>query len=435
MTEPADRDRYEAFMNGLVDLIVDKYDGSLKAEHGTGRNMAPYVAREWGEHATELMWQVKALADPDAVLNPDSVLSRDPSIHLDHLKSNPPIEEAGRAHLCVECGFCEPVCPSRDLTTTPRQRIVVRREIARQPDGSPVARALLEQYVYDGEETCAVDGSCLTVCPLGIDTGALIKDVRARSHTPRAERMAANAAKRYAAVERAARAGLRAGGLVSRVAGDRGVHAVSDALRRVASPELVPEWSAAMPRAAKGKLPPTPRDGAAAVYLPACINRIFGGSRKASDGGLSLPEAVVALSRRAGRPVWIPPDAAGTCCATPWSSKGYKDGHAAMAAHTAANVLRWTDGGKLPLLIDATSCAHGLKAELAASLDEATAERWAAVEVIDPVAWCQACCRAWTSASARRGSRFIPRARRATSATRRRWRRSPPPSPTTSSCR
>ena len=127
-----DLDRYEAFMGGLVELIVDKYDGSLKAEHGTGINMAPYVEREWGEQATELMWRVKQLADPDGVLSPGVVLNRDLGAHLRNLKTTPPIEES--ATTCVECGFCEPVCPSRNLTTTPRQRIVLRREMARQPD-------------------------------------------------------------------------------------------------------------------------------------------------------------------------------------------------------------------------------------------------------------------------------------------------------------
>ncbi len=126
-----DLERYEAFMGKLVELIVGKYDGSLKAEHGTGINMAPYVEREWGEKATELMWRVKQLADPDGVLNPGVVLNRDPGVHLRNLKTTPAIEES--ATTCVECGFCEPVCPSRNLTTTPRQRIVLRREMARQP--------------------------------------------------------------------------------------------------------------------------------------------------------------------------------------------------------------------------------------------------------------------------------------------------------------
>src|SRR5215217_3968983 len=129
-----DTDRYEAFMEKLVALILDKYNGSLKAEHGTGLNMAPYVEREWGSKATDLMWRVKGLADPDGVLAPGVLLNRDPGAHLRNLKTTPEIEEV--ATTCVECGFCEPVCPSRHLTTTPRQRIVIRREMARQPQGS-----------------------------------------------------------------------------------------------------------------------------------------------------------------------------------------------------------------------------------------------------------------------------------------------------------
>ncbi len=199
-TDPADRDRYEAFMGDLVDLIVDKYDGSLKAEHGTGLNMAPYVEREWGAKATEMMWRIKALADPAGVLAPGVLLNRDPGVHLQNLKSTPPIEEV--ADTCVECGFCEPVCPSRHLTTTPRQRIVLRREMARQASGSPVSRALLDEYEYDALETCAVDGTCMLACPLGIDTGKLVKELRARQHTAREERLALMLARRWAGVER-----------------------------------------------------------------------------------------------------------------------------------------------------------------------------------------------------------------------------------------
>ena len=175
-------------MGGLVELIVDKYDGSLKAEHGTGVNMAPYVEREWGSKATEMMWRVKQLADPDAILAPGVVLNRDPRVHLRNLKSTPEIEEV--ATKCIECGFCEPVCPSRNVTTTPRQRIVLRREMARQQPGSPVLEALLEQYEYDAIETCAADGSCMHACPVAIDTGKLVKELRVREHSAREQRAA-----------------------------------------------------------------------------------------------------------------------------------------------------------------------------------------------------------------------------------------------------
>jgi len=345
--DPGDRERYDAFMHELADLVVGKYDGSLKAEHGTGRNMAPWVEREWGAKATALMWRIKELVDPDGVLGPGVVLNRNPRVHLEHLKSQPAIEEV--ATKCIECGMCEPVCPSRWLTTTPRQRIVLRREMARQAPGSPVREALVREYEYDGLQTCAADGSCALACPVGIDTGVLVKGFRSDERGDRAERLGLDLARRFAGIERRARAGLRA---------PRGlVRSATEAARRVLSDELVPTWPEDMPPPAPACLPATRREGAAAVYLPACINRIFG----PSGGGGSLPEALVALSERAGLPVWIPEDAPGHCCATPWTSKGYAEGGRYMAAKTRAALARWTEGGRLPVVIDASSCTQGLR--------------------------------------------------------------------------
>ena len=178
-------------MTALVDLIVRKHDGSLKAEHGTGLNMAPFVAAEWGEKATAIMWRIKALADPHGVLAPNVILTRNPNIHLENLKSVPQIEGVTDSSHCIECGFCEPVCPSRNVTMTPRQRIVLRRGGGgRQPPGSAVLARLQEEFQYDGIETCAGDGMCSIPCPIGINTGALIKEFRALENGPSAERIA-----------------------------------------------------------------------------------------------------------------------------------------------------------------------------------------------------------------------------------------------------
>src|SRR3954470_2069800 len=330
--KPEDVERYEAFIAKLVDLVLDRYDGSLKAEHGTGLNMAPYVEREWGPRATELMWRVKSLADPDGVLAPGVLLNRDPSAHLKNLKTTPEIEEV--ATTCVECGFCEPVCPSRPLTPTPRQRIVIRREMARQPAGSPVQRALIEQYEYDGIQTCAAGGTCQIACPLGIDTGKLIKGFRAEEHTDKAQRQAKRVAERWSAVERTARVGLRVGSVAGPL-----MRAGAGAARSLISDELVPTWPRNMPPPAPAKLPETSREGAAAVYMPACVNRIFGPPRE--DGaGLPLLEAMGAVSARAGMPVWIPDDVAGNCCPVPWTSKGYTEGAALMANRTTEALWR-----------------------------------------------------------------------------------------------
>jgi len=349
-----DLERYEAFMAKLVELIVDKYDGSLKAEHGTGINMAPYVEREWGEKATELMWRVKRLADPDGVLAPGVVLNRDPGVHLRNLKTTPPIEES--ATTCVECGFCEPVCPSRNLTTTPRQRIVLRREIARQPEGSPVARALLEEQEYDSLETCAADGSCQLACPVGIDTGRMVKELRKESHSPRAERAALAAAKHWHTVERAARAALRVGGPLAR------------RTRR----------GKGLPGPAPAELSPTEREGAAAVYVPSCTNRIFGGSPV---------EAMVAVSYRAGLPVWIPADVAGSCCGLPFGSKGLAEAHAQKANAMVESLWRWSGEGALPVVVDAASCTQAMAEPGDDVLYEENVERLTALEILDSVAW------------------------------------------------
>jgi D-lactate dehydrogenase len=378
--EQADLDRYEAFMGELVELIVEKYDGSLKAEHGTGVNMAPYVQREWGAQATELMWRVKRLADPDGILGPGVLLSDEAGAHLRNLKSTPEIEEV--ATKCIECGFCEPACPSRDLTTTPRQRIALRREMARQPAGSPLLEALLEQYDYDAIQTCAADGTCSLACPVGIDTGKLVKGLRARQHSERSERVALGLAKRWSAVERAARGGLRAG----QATGDSTMRTLTGLARRAVTHELIPAWGEAMPAPASGRLPLTSRDAAAAVYLPACVNRIFGNPRSSAQQP-SLPEALAAVSARAGRPVWIPDDVAGRCCGTPWSSKGYRQGHEHMAREVAAAILGWTREGELPLVIDATSCAQGLVGEVGPQLQDGVRERFEQVEILDSIAW------------------------------------------------
>ena len=388
--KPEDVERYETFMEKLVELVLDGYDGSLKAEHGTGVNMAPFVEREWGATATEMMWRIKELADPRDVLGPGIVLNRDPGCHLENLKTTPAIEEV--ATTCVECGFCEPVCPSRNLTTTPRQRIVLRREMARQPAGSPLLAQLIEEFEYDGLQTCAADGTCATTCPLGIDTGVLVKELRTAEHTTGEERAALQAAQRWERVEAGARSGLAAGAAVSRAIGDRAMPRVTAAARRAVSAELVPEWEPPMPPPAPVAMPPTVREGAAAVYLPACVNRIFGRdpAARAADpdpaAPPSLPAALVAVSLRAGRPLWIPTGIAGTCCGTPWVSKGYRRGAEWMAVRTVEELWRWSQEGSLPVVIDATSCTQGLL-EAGPLLGEAAAERLAAIRIVDSVAW------------------------------------------------
>jgi D-lactate dehydrogenase len=374
---PADTARYAGMMDAVAGLVLGKYDGALKAEHGTGRNVAPFVEQEWGGEAVGLMRRLKALCDPRGLLNPGVILPEHPRAHLDHLKALPPIE--AEADRCIECGFCEKVCPSRELTLSPRQRIVVWRELARLRDeaGAGAAyRALLSEWEYAGLDTCAGDGLCETVCPMGIDTGALVKELRARAHPGWRRRAAAAAARHWAGVETVARGALRAGHALG-----PGAPAATRVLRRLFGEEWVPAWTADVPRAAR-PLPAADPAAPIAVYWPSCTLRILG----PAAGRLSAPEAMLRVAERAGLPLRLPADLGGSCCGTPWHSKGLPEGQAVAAGRTFELLWRWSDEGRLPVVVEGTSCTHGLLASRMALPPEAR-ERFGRLTVLDSVEW------------------------------------------------
>ncbi len=337
--------RYQAFTEDMVDLVLG-LGGTLKAEHGTGRIMAPFVERQYGAALTQAMRDVKALADPRGLLNPGSVLTDDDGIWLRDLKTAPAVEE--EVDRCVECGFCEPVCPSRTLTTTPRQRIVLRREIAAaaaRGDGALVAE-LERDYAYAGVQTCAVDGLCGVACPVLINTGDLTRRLRAEAASAVSGRAWAVAADHWSLAARA--------GAVALTVADRLPPAVpvgiSRAARRVAGDEAVPEYDPALPPGGDPR-PVLDAPGAEAVLLAACIGTMFGDGSAAS---------LVRLSERAGVPLRTPPGLDGLCCGTPWKSKGHLAGYARMQTRVGAALESATDGGRLPVVVDASSCAEGL---------------------------------------------------------------------------
>jgi D-lactate dehydrogenase len=378
--------RYSAFMTELVDLVVRKHDGSLKAEHGTGMNMAPFVESEWGEKATAMMWRIKQLADPHGILAPNVILTRNSSLHLENLKSFPRIEGVTGSSQCIECGFCEPVCPSRNVTMTPRQRIALRREMTRQKSDSAMLAQLQREYQYNGIETCAGDGMCSIPCPIGINTGSLIKQFRALENSPASEAVALQLAKHWKAVEPLARLSLWGAHAFSSLFGVKPLTALTTVARSVVSPDLMPAVPGPMPRAAS-ELPKTDRKGAAAVYFCACINRMFGRD-PAGPAVPSLAEAFVSLSKRAGKPLWIPRDVAGLCCSTPWKSKGYRRGHKHMAQTVADAMWRWSEGGVLPIVVDAASCTLGFKEDIATQLEGERKKQYESLKIIDSIAWC-----------------------------------------------
>ena len=353
-------DKYKRFIDAVVDLVVKKYDGALKAEHGTGRNMAPFVETEWGPEGKSIMTRLKALVDPARLLNPGVILNEDPNAHISSLKAMPAVEE--EVDKCIECGYCEPKCPSRELTFTPRQRIVVRREVTRLglTGEDPALKASLQDaYQYMAVDTCAADGLCATACPVSIDTGALIKRLRRTAHSARANALALKVARNFALAEPLVRMGLRSGHLVQRLFGPGPMVAITRLLRAAAG-TATHQWSREMPRAAKGKLPATSAEGAEAIYFPACISRLMG-ALPFESREQSLPEVLVALARRAGVGLHIPDDPQGVCCGVPFSSKGYAEAHAFSVNQAVERFWRWSREGRLPVVMDTSPCTYGLK--------------------------------------------------------------------------
>ena len=345
-------DQYARFIDDVVKLVVDRYDGALKAEHGTGRNMAPFVETEWGAEAYAVMKRLKALCDPEGLLNPGVIINSDPKAHLAALKSLPSVEE--EVDKCIECGYCKSKCPSRELTTTPRQRIVLRREIARLrtagTDGALLAD-LEENFSYSVIETCAADGLCATACPVSIDTGSLIKRFRRLGHSENAQRRARWVAEHFRWLEIGTRLGLRAGHWAQAVFGGRAINALT---RMIGAPP----WTGDLPLPA-GRRPHTRRQGAQAVYFPSCIARTMG--RPAGEAkGLSPIEAAVELAARSGVPVYIPEDVAGVCCGVPFSSKGFDQGHQVAVNRAIEKMWGWSQEGKLPVFVDTSPCTYGL---------------------------------------------------------------------------
>jgi D-lactate dehydrogenase len=360
---PAEVERYEKFMGDVADLVVKKYDGSLKAEHGTGRNMAPFVELEWGREAYELMKQVKQIFDPKNLLNPGVILNDDKKAHLKNLKLLPAANE--KVDKCIECGFCEASCVSADLTLTPRQRITVLREISRLKAGGTephMAAALINQYEYAGNETCATDGLCALACPVKIDTGKMIKELRHDQISPRQQKRALWIAGHMDFVTAAARKTLSFVGFAHAVLGTGLMKGISGGMRKL-SGNKIPQWTPAMPGGSR-KMSPMPvpgRSSGKVVYFPSCMNRSMGKSKDYGNEEVHLTEKVRQLIGKAGLEIIFPEGMNNLCCGMAFSSKGYKEAGLKKSAELEAALWKASAEGKYPVLCDMSPCLFTMK--------------------------------------------------------------------------
>jgi D-lactate dehydrogenase len=357
--KPGEVERYQHFMDAVCDLVVNQYDGSLKAEHGTGRNMAPFVEMEWGRQAYNLMREVKALFDPDQILNPGVILNDDPMVHTKHIKAMAAVDPL--VDKCIECGFCEPHCPSHAITLSPRQRIVSLRELARLEalgDDSERHQRISADYQYQGLDTCAVDGLCWLACPVGIDTGKMTRKLRARQQGATTQKVADWVVEHFAGVTAATRAALAVANAAHTVLGRVAMSGLTGGVRTL-SGNRVPLWNPYMPTA--GTLPRL--DGGVGtgkprvVYFPSCASRTMGPA-KGDPETEPLPVKMVALLQKAGFEVVIPEHCAALCCGQPFASKGLPQQAETKLREIEKALFKASRNGQDPIVFDTSPCTY-----------------------------------------------------------------------------
>lgn len=356
---PGAPERFGAFSTALCDLVSLRYHGSLKAEHGTGRAIAPFVEAEWGSTAYVVMQRIKRLFDPEGLLNPGVLITPDKHTHLRNFKAMSQADPL--IDLCVECGLCEPHCPSTQLTLSPRQRIAVTRERARLKCSGeePDRLAVLERdFGHAGLTTCAAGNVCSLHCPVGIETGTMVIGQRTLSRSDAERRRAGFVASHTAAVERGMKLALGAQDASRAVFGNRATDALSDLARRL-SGGLTPRLSSTLRRGPGG--PQTPPEAAAGhrrvIYFPACPTRIFG-APAAENGLLSTPEAMIALLRRAGFDPIMPKELTGQCCGQPFLSKGFPEEAERLEARLFKCLTDDPQAAGCEVVTDASTCAR-----------------------------------------------------------------------------
>ncbi|MDX1809006.1 MAG: FAD-binding and (Fe-S)-binding domain-containing protein [Sulfurospirillaceae bacterium] len=352
--------RYELFMAEVANQVAIKYKGSLKAEHGTGRNMAPFVELEWGEDAYRLMKEIKHIFDPKELINPGVILNDDKRVHLQNFKSMPKTDDL--IDTCIECGFCEPKCPSNFITLTPRQRIVANRHMTtlKQEKRNDELKEFEHLYQYDGIETCATCQLCSIACPIGIDTGSLTKKLRSKQIGKFGHFMAGYIANHYGAVLSVGRLALSGVKAVNGVIPDSTMRGVSLGLRKLSGDRL-PLWSSSLPKGDKFKIKKTITDAKEkVVYFSSCINRTMANPKQKS-GEKSISEVVVTLLERAGYEVIIPKNIDNLCCGMPFSSKGYKSEGKQKSNELEESLRIASENGKYPILCDMSPCSKTIE--------------------------------------------------------------------------
>lgn len=363
IADPDEVEKLHHFMVDLVNLITERFDGSLKAEHGTGKAMAPFVRKEWGDFLYSIMVRVKKLLDPHGILNPGILLSDDEKAHVNGLKS--PVAANPYIDLCIDCGFCERVCPSRNIGLTPRQRISLFRAITKLRSEGQNEQADDWEKVFNryGEDLCATDGLCGIRCPLGVHIPEFIRERRGARHSGSALKVADYVSNHMGGILGDVSFALNGMSIAQKIIGDSAMGFMASSARAL-SGNKIPLWNKAMPKGG-GRIPKLsskPSSADKVVYFPSCAVRSMGASK--GDKSEPLMQVTVKLLERAGYEVVFPDKLKNLCCGKAFETKGLAKQADEQAALLGQALLTATENGRYPVLCDTSPCLARMKKTL-----------------------------------------------------------------------
>lgn len=369
---------FDKFINELSELVIDKYNGSLKAEHGTGRSIAPFVEKEWGKECYDIIKEIKILIDPCNILNPDIIISDNPQIHLENIKALPILNS--EADSCIDCGYCEPSCPSKNLTFSPRQRIALLRDMA--SNHSMIGFSDIKNVSYYLEQTCATDSLCKDACPVDIDTGNLIKKIRNEKRIGLSKFVADLIASELDLGVSVIKFMSQFEKLISKIISKENVNRIINRLNRSTFFEI-PQLNNLLQTASK-TAPVLVYNSSKLdlIYFKPCFSRIF----TSENHDYTDPvEAHLLLATRAGLNMKLMKENSDLCCGMAFSSKGFKSAFIISANKFVDESFKSSNEGAIPVLIDSSSCAFTINNYTSEILSYENYQKFKSMKFIDSI--------------------------------------------------
>ena len=212
---------------------------------------------------------------------------------------------------------------------------------------------------YDFNQTCATDGLCAIACPVGIDTGALVKELRWTENGRFANFVADVIAKNMPALTAMLRGLLNVPHAMAKTVGYNPVESVTKGLYKMGD-GVFPLWTRHTPsgsrKISRNIFPADSADAPVVVYFPSCITRSMGGASFAYGDSEDVPQKMLSVLKKANYTVVIPERKDKLCCGMAFSSKGFREQARKKESELNDALLTASRNGEWPIVCDMSPC-------------------------------------------------------------------------------